>query len=98
MTTTLPTTSTSTAPMTVVSRTLRDAGSYLTRHGWVQGSYYDQTAQGFTPAACLVGAIGSVCYGGPVDAPAQHFHAPGFAEFEAAVAFLDRYLSRRRLG
>ena len=33
-----------------------------------------------------------VCYGGPVDAPAQHFDDPGFLDFEEAVLHLDRYL------
>jgi hypothetical protein len=46
----------------------------------------------FTPAACTVGAIGMVCYGGPVDAPAQHFDTPSWGDFEAAVAYLDRDL------
>jgi hypothetical protein len=46
----------------------------------------------FTPAACTVGAIGMVCYGGPVDAPAQHFDDPGWDDFETAVAHVDRYL------
>jgi hypothetical protein len=80
----------------IVSRVLREAARYLTRHGWVRGSYYDQAATVFTPPACLVGAIGIVCYGGPVDAPAQHFEAPEWEAFEAAVAFLDRYLHRHR--
>ena len=71
---------------------LRSAALYLERHGWIQGAYYDTTATVFTPAACLVGAIGMVCYGGPVDAPAQHFDDPGFLDFEEAVLHLDRYL------
>src|SRR4051794_27103396 len=71
---------------------LRSAALYLERHGWIQGSYYDATAQTFTPAACLVGAIGMVCYGGPVEAPAQHFDDPGFLDYEEAVLHLDRYL------
>jgi hypothetical protein len=33
-----------------------------------------------------------VCYGGPVEAPAQMFNEPGFDSFEAAVALLDREL------
>jgi hypothetical protein len=74
------------------ARTLRTAGLYLSEYGWVQGSYYDQAASVFTPAACMVGAIAMVCYGGPVEAPAQHFNAPEFGDFEAALAFLDRYL------
>ena len=77
-----------------VATILRQAALYLVRYGWVQGAYYDASAVCFTPAACLVGAIGMVCYGGPVDAPAQHFDAPGFAEFEASVAYLDRYLAQ----
>jgi hypothetical protein len=79
------------APSTAGS-VLRSAAVYLERHGWIQGSYYDATARTFTPAACLVGAIGMVCYGGPVDAPAQHFDDPGFLDYEEAVLHLDRYL------
>jgi hypothetical protein len=90
----------STAPVDLVTETddettarvLRDAAAYLERHGWIQGAYYDATSGSFTPAACLVGAIGMVCYGGPVDAPAQQFDDPGFLDFEAAVLHLDRYL------
>jgi hypothetical protein len=36
-----------------------------------------------------------VCYGGPVEAPSQHFGAPGWAEFEAAVSYLDLFLCLR---
>jgi hypothetical protein len=71
---------------------LRSAALYLERHGWIQGCYYDATSGSFTPPACLVGAIGMACYGGPVDAPAQHFDDPGFLDFEEAVLHLDRYL------
>lgn len=71
---------------------LRSAALYLERHGWIQGAYYDATAGVFTPPACLVGAIGMVCYGGPVDAPAQHFDHPGFLDFEEAVLHLDQWL------
>ena len=71
---------------------LRSAALYLERHGWIQGAYYDLTSTCFTPAACLVGAIGMVCYGGPVDAPAQHFDDPGYLDFEEAVLHLDRWL------
>ena len=71
---------------------LRSAAVYLERHGWFQGSYYDGTSGVFTPPACLVGAIGMVCYGGPVDAPAQHFDDPGFLDFEEALLHLDRWL------
>jgi hypothetical protein len=71
---------------------LRDAALYLERYGWIQGAYYDATSLTFTPAACMVGAIGMVCYGGPVEAPAQHFDDPGFLDFEEAVLHLDRYL------
>ncbi|OJF13301.1 DUF6197 family protein [Couchioplanes caeruleus] len=71
---------------------LRLAALYLQRHGWIQGAYYDLSATVFTPAADMVGAIGMVCYGGPVEAPAQHFDDPGFLDFEEAVLHLDRYL------
>ncbi|MFG1608350.1 hypothetical protein [Actinoplanes sp. NPDC049265] len=74
------------------ARVLRSAATYLERHGWIQGTYYDATSGSFTPPACLVGAISMVCYGGPVDAPAHHFDDPGFLDFEAAVLHLDRYL------
>ncbi|MEU7875150.1 hypothetical protein [Dactylosporangium sp. NPDC049140] len=78
-----------------VRQTLRDTRLYLERHGWNQGEYYDATSGRFTPPACLVGAVGIVCYGGPVDAPAQMFDDPGFGSFEQAVGFLDLYLSHR---
>lgn len=71
---------------------LRSAATYLERYGWIQGAYYDTAAQVFTPAACMVGAIGMVCYGGPVEAPAQHFDDPGYLDFEEAMLHLDRYL------
>ena len=74
------------------AQVLRSAALYLERHGWIQGAYYDATSGSFMPAACLVGAIGMVCYGGPVDAPAQHFDDPGYLDFEQAVLHLDRYL------
>ncbi len=72
--------------------TLRSAAAYLARHGWIRGCYYDTGALVFTPAACMVGAIGIVCYGGPVDAPAQMFEDPGFPDFEAAIGFLEFFL------
>ena len=83
-----------TAPVTV-ARTLRDTAQYLSRHGWIQGSYYDQTATCFTPAACLVGALGMVCYGGPFDAPALNFDDPGYDDFNDAITYLDRYVADR---
>ena len=82
------------SPVTPV-RVLRDAAAYLDRHGWIQGGYYDQTATVYTPAACLVGALAMVCYGGPVEAPAQHFDDPGWDTFEATVTYLDLYLYTR---
>lgn len=74
------------------ARVLRDAATYLELHGWIQSAYYDAGSGSFSPPACMVGAIGVVCYGGPVDAPAQQFDDPGFLDFEAAVLHLDRYL------
>jgi hypothetical protein len=74
------------------SRTLRDAASYLARHGWIQGAYYDCHASGSSPSACTVGAIAMVCYGSPAQAPALMFDKPGFAQFEAAVSYLDATL------
>jgi hypothetical protein len=74
------------------ARVLRGTATYLERYGWIQGAYYDATSGSFTPPACMVGGIGMVCYGGPVDAPAQQFDDPGFLDFEAAVLHLDRYL------
>lgn len=78
-----------------IGRTLRQVAQYLTDHGWIQGAYYDATGGSFTPPACLVGALGMVCYGGPVAAPAQMFDDPGFGRFEAALAFLDQVLNDR---
>jgi hypothetical protein len=71
---------------------LRLAALYLERHGWIQGAYYDPSASVFTPAADMAGALAMVCYGGPVEAPAQHFDDPGFLDFEEAMLHLDRYL------
>lgn len=84
---------TATAATVTPARTLRAGAAYLTRHGWVQGSYFDSAATVFTPAACLVGAIAMVCYGGPVEAPSQHFDTPEWVEFEAALTYLDEYLA-----
>ena len=72
--------------------TLRQAALYLTRHGWVQGAYYDLAATVFTPAACTVGAIGMVCYGGPVDAPALNYADDAWPDFNEAVGYLEDYL------
>jgi hypothetical protein len=82
----------SATPDVTPAQALRAAARYLELHGWIQGAYYEPTATMFTPAACVVGAIGMVCYGGPVDAPAQRFDDPGFPDFESAVAYLDLYL------
>ena len=71
---------------------LRNAAHYLETNGWIQGCYYDGTSESFSPAACIVGAIAAICYGGPVEAPAQMFDDPGFLDFEAAMLHLDRYL------
>ncbi|BBH71147.1 hypothetical protein ACTI_78320 [Actinoplanes sp. OR16] len=80
------------ATCAMLAEVLCNAALYLERHGWIQGGYYDATTGVFTPPACIVGAIAMVCYGGPVDAPAQHFDDPGFFAFEQAVLHLDRYL------
>jgi len=75
--------------------TLRAAARYLARYGWVQGCLYDPSATVFTPSACLVGALGMVCYGGPVDAQALTSDDPGYAQFDAALSYLDVYLAGR---
>src|SRR5262245_65637472 len=90
-----PTETTVTASTVTPSDTLRAAALYLAGHGWIQGSYYDLAASGFAPAACVVGAIGMVCYGGPVEAPAEHSDEPGFAEFDDAVTHLDAFVQAR---
>lgn len=74
------------------ARVLRLAALYLQLHGWCQGAYYDPAAGVFTPAADMAGAIAMVCYGGPVEAPAQMFDHPEFLDFEEAMLHLDRYL------
>ncbi len=75
-----------------VAATLRHAARYLSRNGWVQHSYYRMTAK-LNPAACIVGALGMVCYGSPVEDPLGQFGMPGFAEFEAAYAYLEDFVS-----
>jgi hypothetical protein len=82
-------------PLITPAVTLRAAATYLVRYGWCQGGYYEQTDRGILPAACIVAAIGMVCYGHQVDAPAMNFEDPGWGDFEAAVAWLDRYLAAR---
>jgi len=77
------------------ARVLRDAARYLARYGWIQGAYYDPTATVFTPAACVVGAVGMVCYGGPVDAPAMNHDDLGWDDFQQAVAWLDAFIAER---
>jgi hypothetical protein len=73
--------------------TLRNAAGYLAEHGWIQGAYYDATIGVFTPPACLVGALGVVCYGGPADSPVEQFGEPGFEEFGTALAVLEAFLT-----
>ena len=75
-----------------VPTTLRDAATYLRRHGWIQGAYYEQADSGLSPAACTVGAIAMVCYGEPVATPAHMVELPGFTAFDAAVSYLDATL------
>ena len=79
--------------VTTPASVLRNAACYLDRHGWIQGAYYDAAAVSFTPAACTVGALGMVCYGGPVDAPALNDTDPNWADFTCAQDYLDEYLS-----
>src|SRR4051812_31112411 len=80
-------------PTVTPDRVLRNAATYLDRHGWIQGAYYDLAATVFTPAACTVGALGMVCYGGPVDAPALNDTDPNWPNFICAQDFLDEYIS-----
>jgi hypothetical protein len=77
------------------ARTLRATARYLARYGWVQGCHYDASATVFTPAACLVGALGMVCYGGPVDTPARNYEDPGWQDFDEALSYLNDHLSSR---
>jgi hypothetical protein len=88
-------TPTAASPLITPAVTLRAAATYIVRYGWCQGGYYEQTGRGILPAACIVAAIGMVCYGYQVDAPAMNFEDPGWGDFEAAVAWLDRYLAAR---
>jgi hypothetical protein len=78
-----------------VGVTLRQVAKYLIHHGWIQGAYYDASSGSFTPPACLVGGLGAVCYGGPVDAPAEMFGDPGFDRFETTLTYLDAFLTAR---
>jgi hypothetical protein len=81
--------------VTTPAATLRAAAHYLARHGWTQGGYYEPTGTGIDPAACVVGAIGVVCYGEPNFAPAMNYNAPAWAEFDTARQVLDDYLLPR---
>ena len=82
-------------PVTTPAATLRAAATYLAAHGWTQGAYYDTSANPVTPAACTIGAIGVVCYGEPILAPALNYDDPAWVDFDAARQALDEYLLPR---
>jgi hypothetical protein len=46
---------------------LRDAATYLDRHGWTQSTFYTYRDAETMPAACALGAIRMAVYGYPVD-------------------------------
>ncbi|MFG3687831.1 hypothetical protein [Micromonospora sp. NPDC047740] len=72
---------------------LRCAALYLRRHGWHQGTYYNNLfpADFPTPPACAVGAIGIACAGHRV----EHFYGLDLdtqVTFRQTVGVLTTYL------
>jgi hypothetical protein len=45
---------------------LRGAALYLTRHGWLQGDFFDLLAEANFPPACSLGAINIAAHGRPI--------------------------------
>ena len=45
---------------------LRGAALYLTRHGWVQGQFFDLMVEDRFPPACSLGAINICAHGRPI--------------------------------
>jgi hypothetical protein len=45
---------------------LRGAALYLTRHGWVQGDFFDLLHEASFPPACSLGAINICAHGRPI--------------------------------
>jgi hypothetical protein len=45
---------------------LRGAALYLTRHGWLQGDFFDLLAEAAFPPACSLGAINICAHGRPI--------------------------------
>jgi hypothetical protein len=45
---------------------LRGAALYLTRHGWLQGDFFDLLDQAAFPPACAMGAINICAHGRPI--------------------------------
>jgi hypothetical protein len=45
---------------------LRGAALYLTRHGWVQGDFFDLLHEANFPPACSLGAINICAHGRPI--------------------------------
>ncbi len=82
-----------TAPVNTPADLLRMAALYLRRHGWHQGTYYNNLfpTDHSTPPACAAGAIGIACAGRKV----EHFSqlAPdALADYLATLAAFVDYL------
>lgn len=64
------------------AQTLRAVALYLEQHGWTQEAYYG-SGPDLTPSACVLGGIGIVVHGEPVDNP-ESSDLPGHSAFQAA--------------
>jgi hypothetical protein len=68
---------------------LRHAALYLSRHGWIQRTYYG--TPGPTPPACALGAIAMAAYGNPVAEP-FNVDQPGWSDYYNAAESFNDYL------
>ncbi len=72
---------------------LRAAAVYLTRHGWVQGDFFDLLSEAAFPPACSLGAINICAHGRPIlgsDDTADDVHTDAaIRAMRVLAAYLD---------
>jgi hypothetical protein len=73
---------------TTPARVLRDAATYLDRHGWTQSTFYTYRDTATMPAACALGAIRMAVYGYPVDCSQRLADAAALRLTIAAIQLL----------
>jgi hypothetical protein len=83
-------TQTTTTPDPTPADVLRRAADHIDRHGFNQGSYYDNPT-GPHPAACAAGGIAIASFGEPVPMP-EIGEYPGPELYSRALGWLQSYL------